>query len=514
MRTLIVPQVQLKKWERLSHVIQEAQSVLPDAKPIKCRRWETSVNTLALVEERSNKWSILTENDKKTINKEISRSVRSDYRTFVENVVCDLEKANSVGNSSQVYKLAKSLKPSGKGNSFCQPSKDSAGNPITSNEQQLEEWAKFLEVKFAARPNKPEVDLNNLNGEEDPPIISFEEVTNAVKCLKKNKACGPDGVPIEQYKSSEVACKDVDDEQIQENLVLGEMLMMYKKKCKDDRSNYRALGLLNHGYKILEVILLRRIVIYIDPKLSEMQSGFRAGRGCRDNILILNMVINHDFNNKDNENHLQSLGIITYIDFIAAFDSILHSYLLSALKEYGVPSKYCRLIQEIYKTAAVHVRIMQPDGNKSYSRSIAIRRGMLQGDIPSPQGFIVALDKLIKEHGGAGISPNIGLKVTDNLQLIYLEFAGNATITASQRLTNLDEKGKTIAGMSISIPKTKCQHIMKKPKVTATTEKDIANLPPNLQFSHKCDKCDRSFSRKHGLSVHKGRWCKGKRRKK
>ena len=79
------------------------------------------------------------------------------------------------------------------------------------------------------------------------------------------------------------------------------------------------------------------------------------------------------------------------------------------------------------------------------------------------------------------------------------------TIAASQRLTNLDEKGKTIAGMSISIPKTKCQHIMKKPKVTATTENDIANLPPNLQFSHKCDKCDRSFPTKHGLSVHKGR---------
>ena len=71
-----------------------------------------------------------------------------------------------------------------------------------------------------------------------------------------------------------------------------------------------------------------------------------------------------------------------------------------------------------------------------------------------------------------------------------------------------------IADMSISIPKTKCQLITKKSKVTATTEKDIANLPPNLQFNHKCDKCDRSFPTKHGLSLHKGRWCKWKRRKK
>ena len=89
---------------------------------------------------------------------------------------------------------------------------------------------------------------------------------------------------------------------------------------------------------------------------------------------------------------------------------------------------------------------MQPDGNKSYSRSIAIRPGLLQGDIPYPQRFIVALNKLIKEHGGAGISPNIGLKVTETLQLTDLEFADDTALpdgdasTASQRLTNLDGK--------------------------------------------------------------------------
>ena len=84
---------------------------------------------------------------------------------------------------------------------------------------------------------------------------------------------------LNNNKSSEVACKDLlnlfeqvwIDEQIPENLVVGEILMMYKKKCKENQSNYRALGLLNNGYKTLAVILPRRIVIYIDPKLSEMQ---------------------------------------------------------------------------------------------------------------------------------------------------------------------------------------------------------------------------------------------------
>ena len=43
--------------------------------------------------------------------------------------------------------------------------------------------------------------------------------------------------------------------------------MHYKKKDKDNRGNYRALGLLNHGYKVFAMILLARISPYIMPKL-------------------------------------------------------------------------------------------------------------------------------------------------------------------------------------------------------------------------------------------------------
>ena len=39
-------------------------------------------------------------------------------------------------------------------------------------------------------------------------------------------------------------------------------------------------------------------------------------------------------------------GVITYIDFVAAFDSIYHSYMLESLKTYGVPLKYISLVEE------------------------------------------------------------------------------------------------------------------------------------------------------------------------
>ena len=94
------------------------------------------------------------------------------------------------------------------------------------------------------------------------------------------------------------------------------MNVLYKKKSKDDRKNYRALALLNHAYKVFAMILLMRIVPYIEPKLSDMQSGFRKNRGCRDNILILAMSIHHLLESA--EESAKSAEIITYIDFVAA----------------------------------------------------------------------------------------------------------------------------------------------------------------------------------------------------
>ena len=200
------------------------------------------------------------------------------------------------------------------------------------------------------------------------------------------------------------------------------MLMMYKKKCRDTRGNYRALGLLNHAYKIFAAILLLKMLPYIAQNISDMQAGFRKDRGCRDNILILMSAINYLLSQA--EESVRSLRVITYIDFTAAFDSILHSYLFNALKEYGVPTKYCRLVKAIYESATVRVRLTQQGGQKSYSRKVSVNRGVIQGDIPSPVCFLVALDKLLKDHGGL----EFGIRLTDSILFSDIEFADDAAL--------------------------------------------------------------------------------------
>ena len=116
-----------------------------------------------------------------------------------------------------------------------------------------------------------------------------------------------------------------DHECVPKTLVLCMFVMVYKKKgSSDDCSKYRALGLLNHAYKILAVCLLNRMVKETDWFLSEWQAGFRNQRGCRDNVLLLRVI--YDQIIRGNKK-----CVITFIDFAAAFDSVSHKFLDEAL---------------------------------------------------------------------------------------------------------------------------------------------------------------------------------------
>ena len=134
-----------------------------------------------------------------------------------------------------------------------------------------------------------------------------------------------------------------------------------------------------------------------------------------------------------------------------------------------------------------------------------MKRGAIQGDIPSPICFLVALDKLLKDHGGL----DTGIRLTIDLMLSDLEFADDAALpneeteAATNRLTVLDAKADEEAGMKVSIPKTKAQHIRKRPIVSSTTEDDVQNLPPEKKFKFECDKCSMTYPTKHGLAVHR-----------
>ena len=125
--------------------------------------------------------------------------------------------------------------------------------------------------------------------------LTRAEFNVTVNKMKNNKVVGPDGIPAEVFKYSP-ATKEVmfhiinriwDDERLPPGFASANFVMLYKNKgSPNDPSKYRCLGLLNHAYKVLSNIILGRLV-EAEDYLQDWQAGFRKGRGCRDNAMIL-----------------------------------------------------------------------------------------------------------------------------------------------------------------------------------------------------------------------------------
>ena len=94
-----------------------------------------------------------------------------------------------------------------------------------------------------------------------------------------------DQIPVEVWKNS-VVVKEAffkflqkvwSKEQVPVNLVVCEFVMIFKNKgSQDDYAQYRAIGIFNCAYKILNVVFLHRLIKKCEVFFSECQAGFRC----------------------------------------------------------------------------------------------------------------------------------------------------------------------------------------------------------------------------------------------
>ena len=62
---------------------------------------------------------------------------------------------------------------------------------------------------------------------------------------------------------------------------------MNAKEC----SNYHTIALISHASKIMLKILQARLQQYVNQELSDVQAGFRKGRGTRDQIANIHWIM-------------------------------------------------------------------------------------------------------------------------------------------------------------------------------------------------------------------------------
>ena len=148
-------------------------------------------------------------------------------------------------------------------------------------------------------------------------------------------------------------------------------------------------------------------------------------------------------------------AVVTYIDLVAAFDSISHKFLDQALEEAQCSTKTRAIFRAIYSTATAVVRVTPPGGgDRVHCEPFPVHRGCIQGDNFSPVCFIVALEYLMRKADTGD-----GVRMLD-VFLSKLEYADDAALInrtcegASRRVTRIAKKARELADMEISVPKT------------------------------------------------------------
>ena len=118
----------------------------------------------------------------------------------------------------------------------------------------------------------------------------------------------------------------------------------------------------------------------VESRLAETQAGFRRERGCRDNVLLLRLLM-------DAVLRAGKEAVDTFIDYRAAFDTISHRFLDESLAAAGVQPKIRRIVKAIYTEETGMVRLRLPSGETMCSEPFPVRRGGHPGRHLQPAVF-------------------------------------------------------------------------------------------------------------------------------
>ena len=389
-----------EEWAQIKIATQDvAEEVLGHTKR-KQRAW-ISDHTIELVEKKRPLVGGAKE-PLKVARKAVKQSLKRDREQYWSDLANELEQASRSHNSRKMFKLLKEA--TGKAPVTVDTLKDKSGELIRTEEGRMERWREHFSELL--NPVKPPCDLPAFSSAArepyavnlDPPSIA--DVQKALKCMKNNKTPGEDGIPSEMFKSSPTLLCRLTDLFVQvwttktfpKDWKVSVLVPLYKKGDKAICGNYRGISLIDHAMKIFCVILLNRFKDARDKLTRPEQAGFRPGRGCPEQILTIRLILQ-----QYSRFHLPLL--IAFIDFAAAFDSLIREELWRIMAEDGAPQEIIEILRSAYKDTETCVRVSGNDTPK-----FPVEFGVKQGCPLSPILFNYAIDWIMynamRNHSG------------------------------------------------------------------------------------------------------------------
>ena len=108
-------------------------------------------------------------------------------------------------------------------------------------------------------------------------------------------------------------------------------------------------ALISHASKVMLKILQARLQQYVNHEIPEGQTGFRKGRGTRDQIANICWII-------EKAREFQKNIYFCFSDYVKAFDCVDHNKLWKILKNMGIPDHLTCLLRNLYAGQEATVR--------------------------------------------------------------------------------------------------------------------------------------------------------------
>lgn len=300
------------------------------------------------------------------------------------------------------------------------------------------------------------------------------EIFNIIMSLRDNTAVGVDQISVKIIKRyvhilvepvTHICNMAMSTGQFPVALKRAVIKLIHKSGSKDCINNYRPISILPTLSKILERLMNKRLVNFLEANnlLAPSQYGFRRGRSTKDAVQDL---VDSAVSCLDQKTRC----LTVFLDLAKAFDTVPISRLLVKLEKIGVRGIPYRLFEDYLTNRSQRVKIQQWLSDESTTEY-----GIPQGSVVGPTLFLIYVNDLCQLHIHGGKI----LTFADDTALFFSGSSWSEVFDSAQKGFNMVNQWLRSNLLTLNVSKTKL-----------ITFAPRSNLLPSANYFIKAHVCE------------------------